>query len=56
MDKKFLDNIRIYLAEKTKELRPKLSEERNIANDEIMRNFTIEEKLLLKRLLRDIEG
>ena len=55
MDKKFLDSIRIYLAEKTKELSPKLSEERNIANDDIMRNLTLEEKLLLKRLLRDVE-
>jgi hypothetical protein len=37
-------------------LRPKLSEERIQANEEIMRNLTLEEKVLLKRLLRDVEG
>ena len=48
--------IRIYLTEKVKGLRPKLSEERIQANEEIMRNLTLEEKVLLKRLLRDVEG
>ena len=48
--------IRIYLTEKVRGLRPKLSEERIQANAEIMRNLTLEEKVLLKRLLRDVEG
>jgi DNA-binding MarR family transcriptional regulator len=48
--------IRIYLTEKVRGLRPKLSEERNQANEEIMRRLSLEEKVLLKRLLRDIQG
>jgi len=48
--------IRIYLTQKVKGLRPRLSEERNQANEEIMRKFSLEEKVLLKRLLRDIQG
>ncbi len=48
--------IRIYLTEKVRGLRPRLSEERNQANEEIMRNLSLEEKVLLKRLLRDVEG
>ena len=47
--------IRIYLTEKVRGLRPKLSEERNQANEEIMRKLSLEEKVLLKRLLRDIQ-
>ena len=48
--------IRIYSTKKVKGLRLKLSEERIQANEEIMRNLSLEEKVLLKRLLRDIEG
>ena len=48
--------IRIYLTEKVRGLRPRLSEERNQANEEIMRKLSLEEKVLLKRLLRDIQG
>ena len=48
--------IRIYLTEKVRGLRTKLFEERNQANEEIMRNLSMEEKVLLKRLLRDVEG
>jgi hypothetical protein len=46
MYKKFLDIIRIYLIEKGNELKPKLSAERNLANDEIMRKLRLEEKSL----------
>ena len=53
MDKRI---IRIYSTKKVKGLRSKLSEERIQANEEIMRNLSLEEKVLLKRLLRDIEG
>ena len=48
--------IRIFLTEKCKSLRPKLSEERNQANDEIMHKLSLEEKILLKRLLRDVQA
>ena len=48
--------IRIYLTEKVRGLRHRLSEERNQANEEIMRRLSLEEKVLLKRLLRDIQG
>lgn len=48
--------IRIYLTKKGRGLRHSLSEERNQANDEIMRRLSLEEKVLLKRLLRDIQG
>jgi len=48
--------LRIFLASKCKHLRPRLSEERNRANEEIMHKLTLEEKVLLKRLLRDVQG
>ncbi len=48
--------LRIYLTDKGKSLRPKLSEERNQANDEIMYKLSLEEKILLKRLLRDVQA
>jgi DNA-binding MarR family transcriptional regulator len=48
--------LRIHLTSKCKELRPRLSEERNRANDEIMHKLTLEEKILLKRLLRDVQA
>jgi DNA-binding MarR family transcriptional regulator len=48
--------IRVYLAEKVKTLRPRLAAERNRANEEILHNLTLEEKVLLKRLLRDVHA
>lgn len=48
--------LRIFLTRKGKDLRPKLSEERNQANEEIMHKLTLEEKVLLKRLLRDVQA
>jgi DNA-binding MarR family transcriptional regulator len=46
--------LRIYLTDGARELEPKLMEERDKANEELLRNLTFEEKLLLKRLLKVI--
>jgi DNA-binding MarR family transcriptional regulator len=46
--------LRIYLTEKAKSLREDLFREREEANQEILRDLSLEERLLLKRLLRDI--
>ena len=48
--------LRIFLTNKGKTLAPKLSEERNQANEEIMHKLSLEEKVLLKRLLRDVQA
>ena len=48
--------LRIFLTQKCKDLRPKLSDQRNQANEEILQKLTLEEKVLLKRLLRDVQG
>ncbi len=45
--------LRIYIAPKAKAMEPQLMEERTRANDEIMNGFTMEERVVLKRLLRD---
>lgn len=50
-DKRLLN---IYLTDRAKNLAPKLMEERDKANEEILRNLSLEEKVLLKRLLKDI--
>jgi DNA-binding MarR family transcriptional regulator len=52
-DKRFL---RIYLSERARELRPELVREREQANEEILAALSLEEKILLKRLLRDVQG
>ena len=52
-DKRFL---RIYLSDRAKTLRPALLEEREQANEEILGTLTLEEKVLLKRMLRDLQG
>jgi DNA-binding MarR family transcriptional regulator len=46
--------LRIYLTDEARKLEPKLMEERDRANEEILRNLSFEEKVLLKRLLKDI--
>ena len=48
--------LRVYLADKAKEHRQALVEQRKEANEEIMSGFTLEERVLLKRLLRDVRG
>lgn len=47
--------LRVYLADKARDLKPTLLAERKQINDEIMDRLTIEEKIVLKRLLRDIQ-
>ena len=47
--------LRIFLTPKSKDLKPELSKERNNINDELMQPFTLEERVLLKRLLRDFQ-
>ena len=51
-DKRVLRN---YLTPKSKELKPKLSEARDQTNEDLLKTFSIEEKVLLKRLLRDMQ-
>ena len=51
-DKRVLRN---YLTRKSKELKPRLSEARDQTNEALLKNFSIEEKLLLKRFLRDMQ-
>jgi len=46
--------LKIYLTDQAKMLAPKLMEERDKANEEILRGLSLEEKVLLKRLLKDI--
>ena len=45
---------RIYPSEKTNQFKSRLIEERKKANKYILKKFTLEEQLLLKRLLRDL--
>ncbi len=47
--------LRISLTPKSRELMPKLSAVRNETNKKLLAGFSLEEKLLLKRLLRDIQ-
>jgi len=48
--------LRIYLADKSKKQKPTLLEERKKVNEEILFSLTMEEKILLKRLLRDLQS
>jgi DNA-binding MarR family transcriptional regulator len=48
--------LKIYLTDSAKMIAPKLMEERDKANEEILRNLSFEEKVLLKRLLKDLRG
>ena len=49
-------SLRIYLAEEAKALNTPISEKRQAANDQIMSGLSAEEKILLKRLLKDLNG
>jgi DNA-binding MarR family transcriptional regulator len=51
-DKRVLRN---FLTPKSKELKPKLSETRDQTNEDLLKSFSIEEKVLLKRFLRDMQ-
>ena len=48
--------LRIFLTSKSKDLKPQLSEARNQTNEDLLRPFTLEEKVLLKRFLRDMQN
>jgi DNA-binding MarR family transcriptional regulator len=48
--------LRVYLTDKAKALQEELGEERVQANAEILHSLSIEEKVLLKRLLRDVQA
>ena len=52
-DKRF---IRIYLSDRAKGMKAMLIEEREQANQKILGALSLEEKVLLKRLLRDLRG
>jgi MarR family transcriptional regulator, lower aerobic nicotinate degradation pathway regulator len=47
--------VRVFVTHHAKELEPKLMEARDKANEEILRNLSLEEKVLLKRLLKDLK-
>lgn len=51
-DKRVLRN---YLTPKSKDQKPKLSETRDQTNEDLLKPFSLEEKVLLKRLLRDMQ-
>ena len=47
---------RVYLSKKAKNSKPKLAKERGKANKDILSKMNLEERLLLKRFLRDVQG
>jgi DNA-binding MarR family transcriptional regulator len=49
-------SLRVYLSEKTKQLAEPIGEQRQKANDDVMESLSIEERVLLKRLLKDLHG
>jgi DNA-binding MarR family transcriptional regulator len=48
--------VRVSLTKKAKALREELAQKREQANEEILRSLSVEEKVLLKRLLRDVRA
>ncbi len=48
--------LRIFLSPKSRDQRSKLSQARDQTNEDLLKPFTLEEKVLLKRLLRDIQN
>jgi DNA-binding MarR family transcriptional regulator len=48
--------LRIHLTEKAKGLKNSLTEERKLANEEILRDLSLEETIIIKRLLRDMQA
>jgi len=47
--------LQIRLTDQARDLEPTLMQERDRANDEILGNLSLEEKVLLKRLLKDLK-
>jgi len=48
--------LRISLTHKSRDLKPKLAAIRNKTNEDLLARFSLEEKILLKRFLRDIQN
>jgi MarR family transcriptional regulator, lower aerobic nicotinate degradation pathway regulator len=46
--------LRIMLTDAARDLKPRLLEARDKANEEILKNLSFEERVLLKRLLKDL--
>ena len=49
-------SIRVSLSPKAKKMREELAEQRKSINEELTAKFSLEEKLLLKRMLKDLKG
>jgi DNA-binding MarR family transcriptional regulator len=49
-------SIRVSLTPKAKKMREELAEQRKAINEELTAKLSIEEKLLLKRMLKDMKG
>jgi DNA-binding MarR family transcriptional regulator len=47
--------LRIFLTKKSRDLKPQLSQTRDQTNEYLLQSFTLEERVLLKRLLRDFQ-
>jgi len=47
--------LRICLTEKGRDMKTSLARERNQANEELLSSLNLEEKVLLKRLLKDVQ-
>jgi len=47
--------LRIFLTRKSRDLKPRLSEARDQTNKDLLNSFSLEERVLLKRLLRDFQ-
>ncbi|MEW6351051.1 MAG: MarR family transcriptional regulator [Thermodesulfobacteriota bacterium] len=48
--------LRLFLGDPAKEIAQALAEQRQMANNDVMENLSTEEKVLLKRLLKDLNG
>ncbi len=46
--------LRVFLTPKSKQLHPKLAQARDRTNEDLLKPFTLEEKILLKRFLKDM--
>ncbi|MBP1718914.1 MAG: transcriptional regulator [Deltaproteobacteria bacterium] len=49
-------SIRVSLSPKVRRMREELAEQRKSINEELTAKFSLEEKLLLKRMLKDLKG
>jgi len=49
-------SLRIYLGDMARQLNETIGEQRQKANDDVMKKLSAEEKVLLKRLLKDLDG